>query len=181
MKPLRWLEPAGLAPAWRCRGWAHAVLLVAAILAWPPLRAAPPALPGAEDLATDAIAMRDADQPMVVLFSQRACGWCDRARAQLAPMAHEHSLQHGAIFRQIDIDRDTPLRDFSGHVTSHRHFSVTVGARFTPTLLVLGPDGSLLAEPILGMRLPDFYAHYVTQAIEQARTAMRLPRSEPTP
>lgn len=147
-------------------------LILAGILAWAPAAAFASALPEAEDLNRDARLMHDAGQPMVVLFSQRACGWCDRARLQLAPMARDAATQGGAVFRQIDIDRDAPLVDFSGQGTSHRRFSRDEGVRFTPTLIVFGPDGRQLAEPILGMRLPDFYAHYVAQAIDQARTAM---------
>jgi thioredoxin-related protein len=116
--------------------------------------------------------MLGAGQPMVVLFSQSGCGWCDRARVQLVPMAREAAEQGGAVFRQMDIDRDTPLVDFSGQRATHRRFSRAEGVRFTPTLIVFGPDGRQLAEPILGMRLPDFYAHYVAQAIDQARSAM---------
>ncbi len=147
-------------------------LILASILAWTSAAAFASALPEAEDLNQDARLMQEAGQPMVVLFSQRACGWCDRARQQLAPMARDAATQGGAVFRQIDIDRDALLVDFSGQVTSHRRFSGDEGVRFTPTLIVFGPDGRQLAEPILGLRLPDFYAHYVAQAIDQARTAM---------
>lgn len=149
-----------------------AAFVLAGILAWAPLAVFASALPEAEDLSQDARLMRDAGQPMVVLFSQRACGWCDRARQQLTPMARDADTQGGAVFRQIDIDRDAPLVDFSGQRVSHSRFSRDEGVRFTPTLIVFGPDGRQLAEPILGMRLPDFYAHYVAQAIDQARTAM---------
>lgn len=152
-----------------------AALILATILAWAPARALASALPEATDLSEDAHYMRDAIQPMVVLFSQRACSWCDRVRAQLAPMAQSAVTQGAAVFRQIDIDRDAPMVDFSGKATSHRRFSRDEGVRFTPTLIVFGPDGRRLAEPILGMRLPDFYSQYVDQAIEQARSVMTAP------
>ena len=172
MKRLLWDDYAGTASRPTCAARAFAAWILAAILAWAPLAAASATLPPAEDLSRDASQMRDAGQPMVVLFSQRSCGWCDRARVQLAPMAREVARQGGVVFRQIDIDRDAPLVDFSGQGTSHRRFSRDEGVRFTPTVIVFGPDGRQLAEPILGMRLPDFYAHYVGQAIDQARNAM---------
>lgn len=124
------------------------------------------------DLAADAERMRAVTQPMVVLFSQRNCGWCDRARSQLAGLAKDDPAGTGVLFRQIDIDRDTALRDFAGGATTHRQFARKHGARFTPTVMVFGPQGQPLGEPILGMRVPDFYAQYVVLAIEEARTAM---------
>ncbi|MHB1374851.1 MAG: thioredoxin fold domain-containing protein [Thauera sp.] len=147
---------------------------MAGILACVPiaLSAAQPGLPAAVDLAQDAEAMRAARMPMVVLYSQASCSYCDEARTYLVPMARVPANAQRVLFRQIDIDSDAPLTDFAGQPSTHRRLAQTLGAKFTPTVAVLDAEGKALGEPILGMRLADFYGQYVENAIDEARTAL---------
>jgi len=155
---MRWLRP-GLS------------LTVAAILAWPPLAAA---LPPAQDLAADARQMREQRVPMLVLYSREGCGWCERARVHhLDPMAADPANASRVLIRQIDVDRRTAIADFSGKPGTHRDFARARKIRLTPTIEVLGPDGELLAEPIVGVRLPDFYGTYIDRAVDTARDRLR--------
>lgn len=119
--------------------------------------------------------MRHTSNPMVVLFSQKACSWCDQARAYLVPMARDSGERAPALFRQINLDDDTGLIDFSGRQTTQRAFARTEKVRFTPTVVIFGAKGERLGDPIVGMRLPDFYGQYVEQAIEDARARMINP------
>ncbi len=118
--------------------------------------------------------------PMVVLYSQADCRYCDQVRAHLLPMAREQATQPAerqhALFRQVNLDSNAPLTDFSGRPTTQSAFSKAQAIRFTPTVVVYGPDGRTLGEPILGVRIPDFYSQYVEQAIGQAREALRAQR-----
>src|SRR5690606_37503702 len=75
-------------------------------------------LPAASDLAREAAAMRREATPMAILYSQHGCAWCDIARSQLVPMSRDADV--GAIFRQIDIDRATPMTAFDGEPTRTR-------------------------------------------------------------
>ncbi len=147
---------------------------LAGILACVPiaLSAAQPGLSGAVDLASDGAAMRAAKVPMVVLFSQAGCSYCDEARTYIVPMANEPANAKRALFRQIDIDSDAALTDFAGQSTTHRRLAGQLGARVTPTVSVLDADGRTLAEPIVGMRLADFYGQYLDNAIDDARATL---------
>ena len=136
------------------------------------LSAAQPSLPKAADLARDGVAMRAAKMPMVVLYSQAGCTYCDEARTYLVPMARDSANAQRAIFRQIDIDSDAALTDFAGKPTTHRRLATELGAKFTPTVSVLDAEGRALGEEIIGMRLPDFYGQYVDNAIDDARAAL---------
>lgn len=147
---------------------------LAGILACVPiaLSAAQPGLSGAVDLASDGAAMRAAKVPMVVLYSQAGCSYCDEARTYIVPMANEPANAKRALFRQIDIDSDAALTDFAGQSTTHRRLAGQLGARVTPTVSVLDADGRTLAEPIVGMRLADFYGQYLDNAIDDARATL---------
>lgn len=147
---------------------------LAGILACVPiaLSAAQPGLPRAVDLAGDGAAMRAVKMPMVVLYSQAGCSYCDEARTYIVPMANEPANAKRALFRQIDIDSDAALTDFAGQSTTHRRLAGQLGARVTPTVSVLDADGRTLAEPIVGMRLADFYGQYLDNAIDDARATL---------
>ncbi len=155
-------------------GFAPMVRNMAAILACVPivLSAAPPALPTASDLERDAARMRKERMPMLVLYSQDGCHYCETARSYLVPMAAPELRGRDVLFRQIDIDSDARLVDFSGVVSTHRAVAEAQKARFTPTVRLLDPDGRAIGEDIVGLRLEDFYGQYVDNAIEAARHHM---------
>jgi thioredoxin-related protein len=113
---------------------------------------------------------------MLVLFSQAGCQWCERARTEiLIPLQSNPDSRQRVVLREIALDGDAPLSDFAGRRTSHRRFAAGEGARVTPTLIVYGPDGARLADPIVGFRLADFYAEYVNRAIEEGLARIRAP------
>ncbi len=153
-------------------GLARTARRLAGILACVPLAlcAAQPALPLATDLAADAQRMRAQRLPMVVLYSQADCSYCEQARIYLVPMSG--STPASALFRQVDLDSDAALVDFAGRRTSHREVARSQRVGFTPTVVVYDAAGRELGERIVGMRLPDFYGQYIDNAIEAARTTL---------
>lgn len=154
-----------------------AACVMALILAWAPAPSvAADALPGATDLAATGRAMSRDGLPLVVLYSQDNCNWCDRARSQLVPLSRQPDV--GARFAQIDIDRATPLVDFAGLSTTHGRFARDEAIRFTPMLVIYGPSGQRLTEPIVGMGAIDFYADQVQQAIAKARALLNAGRAQ---
>jgi thioredoxin-related protein len=159
------------------RGWRLVLLILAC------LPAATGAAPGggiapARDLAADGRAMRARGVVMLVLYSQADCPWCERARREvLLPLQNEPGSARRVVLREVALDADTPLVDFAGRPTTHRAFARGEAARFTPTLMVYGPDGTRLADPIVGFRLADFYAEYVNRAVEEGRARLGPPSS----
>jgi thioredoxin-related protein len=152
--------------------------LMLLILAWLPAApgAAAPHIAPARDLAADARDMRARGAVMLVLYSQAGCRWCERARTEiLAPLQDDPAARRRVILREIALDEDAALTDFAGRRTTHRRFAAGAGARVTPTLVVYGPDGARLAEPIVGFRLADFYAEYVDRAVEEGLARIGSP------
>jgi thioredoxin-related protein len=151
---------------------------VGLILAWLPaaLGAAPDSIAPARDLAADAREMRARRVVMLVLFSQADCRWCERARREvLLPLQKDPASARRLLLREIALDADTALTGFDGLSTSQRRFAAAAGAGFTPTLMVFGPDGKRLAEPIVGFLTADFYAEYVNRAVDEGLARLRSP------
>ena len=151
---------------------------VGLILAWLPAALAAPAggIAPARDLAADGRAMRAQGTVMLVLFSQADCPWCERARREvLLPLQREPASARRLLLREVALDADTPLTGFDGRRSSQRLFAETAGARFAPTLMVFGPDGRRLTEPIVGFLTADFYAEYVNRAVDEGLARLRSP------
>lgn len=151
-------------------------LIFGLILAWWTCTAAAiQPVPTAANLAADGKAAHAARQPIVVLFSRTPCGWCDKARREhVNAMATQAAANPGgAVFRQINLDTDAPLVDFSDRKTSHRDFARRHNVKLAPTLMFFADDGRELAPPIVGYRLPEFYGTLIEDAIEDSRNQLR--------
>lgn len=135
---------------------------------------APAPLESAHDLSVDGHQARTRQLPILLFYSRADCPWCERARREyLLPLARENPPR--AIVRQINIDQDTALADFTGKATTHRRFAREAKARLTPTLAFVGPDGQAVADAIIGYKLADFYGAYIDRAIDDARAKLKDP------
>jgi thioredoxin-related protein len=133
-----------------------------------------------DNLANEARAAASAGVPLVVFFSQPGCDYCERARREfLEPMV----AQPGAdtLFRlvEVDITSAKPLVAFDGRRLTQASFAREQQVRVVPTLAFLGARGAPLAEPLVGLTLPDFYQAYIDRRLETARArfARRAPGS----
>ncbi len=130
-------------------------------------------LPAAKDLAADAAAARRARTPILLFFDRADCPYCERAlREYLVPMSGEDPWRAKAIFRQVEVDQNLPVRDFSGAATTHRALAARFRTTLTPTIILVDAKGTPLGSPLVGLMTPDFYAAYVGNAIEAAQQRM---------
>jgi thiol-disulfide isomerase/thioredoxin len=126
-------------------------------------------LPVARDFAADALQATASGRPLLLLFSQDGCPWCERSRREfLLPMQANAGYRERVIFRQIDIDQATPLTGFDGAATTHRAFARAMKVKRFPTVMLLGHDGRILAEPLVGFGIADFYGAYLDERIDKA-------------
>jgi thioredoxin-related protein len=149
----------------------HVLRLLALILAWPPLAlgVGTADIPVAHDLSGDGRDMKARAAVMLTLYSQANCRWCERAKAEyLIPLQNDPAWAGRVLLRQIALDSEAPLVDFAGRRTTQQAFARAERVRVTPTLVVYGPDGARLAEPIVGFRLADFYSSYIERALTEA-------------
>jgi hypothetical protein len=128
-------------------------------------------LPLATDLAADARASRERRLPILLFLDREECPYCEQAlREYLVPMAQEPLVR--ALFRQVEIDRALPLVDFAGRSTTHRALAERYRVTLSPTVLVVGPDGERLADPVVGLMV-DFYAGYLDRALADSAAKLR--------
>lgn len=149
-------------------------LVVGPILAWPlPAAAAAPRqdipLTPALDLQAEARQAALTGFPLVLMFSRKDCPYCITVRRDyLAPLSRIPRFRQ-VLVRQIDQDKDTPLKDFQGRPTTHAAFATREKIRLVPVVGFYGPEGQHLSEAIIGARLPDFYQSYLEAALLEGK------------
>lgn len=128
----------------------------------------------ANDLAQVAAEARARRAPVLIAFMQQSCPYCAVARRDyLIPLQSDPRWKNRVLIREIDVDRSTPMRDFSGAPTTHRTFARSHGATRVPTLIVFDGSGKPAAPRITGLLADEFYRLYIEQAIEAGLTRMQ--------
>jgi thioredoxin-related protein len=98
---------------------------------------------------------------LLVLFSEQDCPYCARLRRDfLEPMQRNEGYRRRIDFAEIDIHKRPEL--------ARRY-----GVKLVPTVLLVGPGGEPLAEPLVGYNGPDFYGAYLDERIDRALAALR--------
>ncbi len=154
--------------SWSARGAVFLILTCALVQPAPGARPAQ-----ALDLAAAARAANAAGAPLVVLFTQPDCPYCERAkRDYLDPMAAA-GAQPRLHLVEVDITSAASLADFSGRASTHHAFALAHRARLTPTLGFFDARGETLADPLVGLTVPDLYQGLLDGRLEQARVRLR--------
>jgi len=128
----------------------------------------------ATDLRAEAALASRSGGPLILLFSRQDCPYCQAIRRDyLRPLASNLRYRDQVVVRQINQDSDAPITDFRGQRSTHARFAAAEKIRLEPVVAFYGPDGKQLTDPIIGMRLPDFYQSYLEQAIEKSVPALK--------
>lgn len=156
----------------RILAWLLALPALAALAA--PQAAPLAAVPDAGSFAADAQTARERRVPILVFYTREDCPWCAYARRNhLNALANGEANAQRVLVREIDVGGDRPLTDFSGRTTTHAKFARARRVKLTPTLDFLDDRGMRLVEPIVGVRLPDYYGTYIDRAIEESLAKLR--------
>ena len=112
---------------------------------------------------------------VVALFSLPGCPFCEAIRRdQLRHLAREQASQHLRVVEYDLTDRNpfAPAGRSAAAAESPAALAATLGIRLAPTVVFLAPDGSELAERLIGYPSADFYGAYLEQRLEQARARL---------
>jgi thioredoxin-related protein len=128
----------------------------------------------ADDLDQVAAEARAKRIPVMIAFMQQSCPYCAIARKNhLLPIQADPHWGKRVLIREVDVDRNTALRDFAGTATTHHAFARLHQVQKVPTLIVFDADGKAVGSPLVGLLTEDFYRLYIEQAIENGLTKMR--------
>ena len=112
---------------------------------------------------------------VVAMFTLPGCPFCAAIRRD--QMRHLAREQVDRRLRLVEYDL-SDRKPFSGSgaradsPASPAALAAALGIRLAPTVVFLGPDGSELAERLVGYSSPDFYGAYLEQRIAQARSRL---------
>jgi thioredoxin-related protein len=124
-----------------------------------------PGLPWVKDLAAET---RD-PRPLVLMFSASDCGYCRQLEAdELLPTVRSGDYAVRVRMRKISLDSGESVMDFDGRSTPTDEIASRYRVWVTPTVILLGPDGTELSERLVGVGTPDFYGAYLDRSIRQA-------------
>ncbi|MDP2784718.1 MAG: thioredoxin family protein [Sulfurimicrobium sp.] len=130
----------------------------------------------ASDLTREAAISQTRQIPVLILFTAPNCAYCEQVKQEfLLPMQRNPEYADKVIFRQVDMQSQRKLVDFSGNVTTHARFCKQHKIKLTPTIKLFDAAGNSLIEPLVGLSTPDFYGAYLDAAIDQALEKIRSP------
>lgn len=148
------------------------------ILAWgtAPFASAQPAdsLPIAKSFAADSKLAATKKIPILVLYTSPDCPYCERAKSDyLIPMLKDPAYKNKVIIREVDITSQSPLTLFNGATSTGAAFAAQHKVAVVPTIKVINARDAEVADPIVGLLIPDFYFGYIDSAISGGLQKMR--------
>ncbi|WP_040726177.1 thioredoxin fold domain-containing protein [Thiomicrorhabdus sp. Kp2] len=131
-------------------------------------------LPLAVDLQKTAKTAEKHNIPVVVFFTATWCNYCKKLEENiLHPLLETTNIENYAEFRQIIMDKaHWQMKDFSGNDIEMKTFAPSQKVIVAPTTYVYNSQGELIAEPILGLTLEEFYPGNLEKAINQGLKAL---------
>lgn len=135
-----------------------------------PAQSTPARLPRAVSLANELRQALAQGQPLVVMVSLEGCPFCKIVTENFLGPLHQ---QEGLPVVQVDMRSPLLLDDFAGIAATHEQMVRAWAIKIAPTVLFFGRNGVEVAERMVGGYLPDFYAAYLDDRLQQARRVLR--------
>lgn len=157
----------------------QAVARILAIVAWACAPAfAAEGVPVANDLSHDGALAKQMNGVVVVLFSADYCRYCETVQYDyLEPMSRLDDYKNKVVMRKVEISSYDDMLDFQGKKKPQRHFAGDTGVRMVPTVAVFDSQGRMLAKPVVGLAIPDYYGQYLDDAIQLGLEKVRGKRA----
>lgn len=131
-------------------------------------------VPIASDLGRDGIVSEAQRIPILLLFTREDCGYCELLkRSVILPMIISGDYDGRVLIREVMVDHPNDVADFGGRTVSPFAVADRYDALLTPTVLLVGPDGGVLADRLVGINNEDMYLWYLDRALEHATAALR--------
>lgn len=129
------------------------------------------------DLAADARLARERKVPLLVMFAQEGCAYCELVESEfLRPMLISGDYDDRVVIRIVMLDSFDSIRDFDGNMVESDDLAMRYRAPLTPTVVFLSPAGREIAPRLVGVGTVDFYGGDLDARIDTALLALRQPR-----
>ena len=154
------------------------ITLFVAILAWGSASITPAQpidnLPPARSFEADSKLAAAKKIPILVFYTSPGCQFCHRAKSEyLIPMLNDPVYKNKVIMREVDITSQSPLTLFNGSKSTGADFAAQHKVAIVPTIKVINAQDREMAEPIVGLLIPDYYFGYIDSAITSGIQKMR--------
>jgi thioredoxin-related protein len=111
--------------------------------------------------------------PVLLLFHTHGCGYCHYVlEDHLKPMILSGKYRQRVLIRQLEA-HGGELVDADGRMIEPAALMRRYKVRFFPTLMLLGPEGEVLAEPLVGVANIDLYGTQLESALQKAEARLR--------
>ena len=121
------------------------------------------------NLQADSALARGRAIPLMLMFSQAYCSFCRKLTEEvLEPMLISGDYTGSVLIRELMIDANQDIIDFSGKRVAPDAVFSRYQLRVTPSVLLLDDKGTELAERQVGINTTEFYGYYLDLAIQQA-------------
>lgn len=118
--------------------------------------------------------------PLIVLVSLAGCPHCEVVRrSHLLPLMRDAVVGDKPVIRQVELNGREVLRDFDGTEITHAEFARRHKVKIAPVVFFLNDKGALLAAPLVGSMIPDFYGAYFDAAFNEAKAKLRAQAVNP--
>lgn len=119
-----------------------------------------------KDFSTLSEEVRTHNKIIMLEVSASYCDYCYLLEEEIIkPMLRSGDYTDTVVIRQLEMDADDPLTDFSGVRTTHANIAKKYNIFLTPTLLFLDSQGNEVAPRILGVNSLDYFGSYVDEAL----------------
>ncbi len=126
------------------------------------------------NLLADAKIAEQKKIPILLLFTQQSCGYCEIVRSDfLRPMLLNRDYDNRVLIRQIEYDGDDVI-GFDGNKITMDSFMESYNIGFTPTVIFLDSSGKELTEQIIGITTVHYYGGFIDDNIALALKKIRL-------
>jgi thioredoxin-related protein len=125
-------------------------------------------IPSLGSLVDDLKLSASSRRPLLLIFSAEHCYFCERLKENIIkPMLRSGDYDEKVIIRVVEIDNHDRIINQQGKPMDVSALASLYDIRVTPTVLLIGPDGSEIAERQLGINSEDYYGVYLDNAIAE--------------
>lgn len=131
-------------------------------------------LPLAVDLKKTADTAKTHNIPVVIFYTATWCNYCKKLEENIIhPLLETTNIEDYAEFRQVVMDKaHWRMKDFAGKDIEMETLAPLQKVKVAPTTMVYNSKGELIAEPIIGLTLEEFYPGNLEKAINTGLKAL---------